>query len=365
MEHHETGRETGLPGCSIIIVGYNSAADLPVCLDALTAQSYPALEIILVDNASQDETERIARHYVQQYAQQCAPLVRYLKLAQNVGFAAGNNRGADIARGEILVFLNPDTEPRAGWLEALVSPLVRDRAIGMTTSRILMADRPQLVNACGNDITWTGLTVCRGIEEPASDWEEASECAAVSGAAFAMPRTLFQELGGFDEAFFMYYEDTDLSLRARLLGYRIVCVPDSVTTHRYTFKFSAQKAYYQERNRWLALLKTLRWPTLLLLLPGLLLGEAMAWTYATLYGREHLVAKAQGWLWLLRNRAGVWQCRRTMRSQRRISDRTLLAHWSPHLRFAGTVPQLPAQVMEGVLTMILRQYGALCQRLLA
>ena len=349
--------QTWLPRCSVIIVGYNSAPDLPACFDALLGQEYPDFEIILVDNASQDDTAQIANTY--------AESIRYLKLNQNVGFAAGNNRGAGLAQGDILVFLNPDTVPRASWLKELVMPLIEDASIGLTTSRILMAEEPHRINACGNDITWTGLTVCRGIDQLANQWSDSSEVAAVSGAAFAVKQALFKELGGFDEEFFMYFEDTDLSLRTRLSGYRIVYIPDSVVTHRYIFKFSAQKAYYQERNRWLALFKTLRVRTLLLLLPCLLLGEVMAWTYAAMSGLDHVKAKASSWLWLLRHSPMIMRQRRQIRARRRVTDRELLRHWSPNLRFKGTVPAELAQMLEGVTTLFLRSYGALFRRLAA
>lgn len=348
----DTRRET-TPRCSVIIVGYNNAADLRPLLAIVTVRLEPDVELILVDNGSTDETAQVAAEYAKQ--------VRYLRLAQNKGFAGGNNAGAALARGELLLFLNPDTLPHAGWLEELVRPLA-DANVGMSTARIVHADRPHLINTCGNDITWTGLTVCRGLDQPVDAWDAPDEVAAVSGACFAMRRALFEKLGGFDERFFLYYEDTDLSLRVRLAGYQIVYAPRSVVAHRYVFKFSAQKAYYQERNRWLALLKALRWPTLLLLLPGLLLGELMAWCYAALNGREHLWAKARGWAWLWRNRATVRQARRETFAQRRSSDAALLRHWSPTLRFTGAVPNGMAHVLEGAAYWLLRAYGGFCRR---
>ncbi|MEZ4710467.1 MAG: glycosyltransferase family 2 protein [Caldilineaceae bacterium] len=341
------------PRCSVIIVGYNNAADLRPLLAMLTARPEPDVELILVDNASTDETAQVAADY--------APLVRYAKLAQNVGFAGGNNAGAALARGDVLLFLNPDTLPYAGWLNELVRPLA-DAGVGMSTARLVHLQRPHLINACGNDITWTGLTVCRGLDQPVELWDAPNEVAAVSGACFAMRRALFAALGGFDERFFLYYEDTDLSLRVRLAGYGIVYAPRAVVAHRYIFKFSAQKAYYQERNRWLALLKTLRWPTLLLLLPGLLLGELMAWCYAALNGMEHVQAKARGWLWLWRNHALIRQARRETFVHRRTSDAALLRHWSPTLRFTGTVPAAVAHVLEGAAYWLLRAYGGFCRR---
>ena len=346
-------RQPPLPRCSVIVVSFNSAADLPLCLDHLLAQDYPDFEILLVDNASSDETADVAATYGNR--------VRYLPLETNAGFAGGNNAGASAATGDVLVFVNPDTAVYAGWLAELVRPLQPGQPVGMTTSRVVHLEQPHLVNTCGNDITWTGLTVCRGLNQPIEQWNTPGEVAAVSGASFAISKALFDTLGGFDERFFLYYEDTDLSLRVRLAGYQILYVPGSLVAHRYLFKFSPQKAYFQERNRWLALFKTLRLSTLLLLLPGLLLGEAMAWSYAAMRGGGHVQKKAQGWRWLWQHRTQIWQTRQETAALRRVPDSALLGHWSPRLRFAGTVPDGVAVVLERSTYSLLRVYGAFCR----
>lgn len=363
--------------CSIIIVGYNSAADLGPCLESVFAQRLAlperatnAFEVILVDNASADETESVVAKFCNQHGER----MRYLPLDKNVGFAAGNNVGAAQAMGEVVVLLNPDTIVNAGWLDALVQPFWHDEQVGMTTSRIVRADQPHLLNACGNDITWTGITVCRGIDEPMEAWTQMDQVAAVSGASFAIPTDLFDQLGGFDERFFMYYEDTDLSNRVRMLGYKILYTPDSIVRHKYVFKFSAQKAYYQERNRWISLLKILRFRTLMVLLPGLLIGELMAWTYAAMSGFEHVWAKAQGWQWIWQHRAELLREREAAHTLRKqvatetdadASDRALIQHWSPNLRFTGTMPDLPAKLLEGCMQPLLRGYGMVCRLLTA
>lgn len=345
------------PRCTIIIVGYNSAHHLARCLDQLVDRVPAACEIIVVDNASHDETVALLARW--------ADRVRCLPLAENRGFAGGNNAGAALATGEFLVFLNPDTVPQPGWLDALLRPLEQDASIGMTTAQLVLSEQPHLINACGNDITWTGLTVCRGLHQPASAWAQPADVAAVSGAAFAIRRTLFEQVGGFDDAYFIYYEDTDLSLRVQLAGYRIVYVPEAVVGHQYRFKFSPQKAYYQERNRWLTMFKTLRLRTLLLLLPGLLLGEVMAWVYAALHGPAHVRAKMQSWQWLWRHRAAVRAKRREIAAWRRISDRQLVSHWSARLRFTGAVAGGPARWLEALAFVLLSAYGAFCRAALA
>jgi GT2 family glycosyltransferase len=342
---------------SVIITAYNAAGDLPACLDGLLQQRYEDFEVIVVDNASNDATPQVAARYQQ--------FINYIRLKENVAVAGGYNAGAAQASGDILVFINADTIPQGGWLAALVCPIFDNPAIGMTTSRILLAQSPHLINTCGNDITWTGLTVCRGVGENAEKWQDYCEVSAVSGAACAIRRSIFEKIGGFDETFEFYLDDTDLSLRARLLGYQIWYVPDSVIHHQYTFKFSTQKAYYLERNRWLAILKIFRLPTLLLLLPGLLLGEMIAWVYSAMKGRSHLRAKFASWRWLWANRKKITNLRRGAQAFRKISDEELLKTWSSDLRFTGTVPDFMAHVLEVIAKPILGGYGAICRKLLA
>lgn len=343
------------PYCSIVITAYNAASDLPACLNGLLAQDHGDFEIILVDNASEDETPEVAARYAEH--------IRYLHLPVNQAITGGYNAGAEIATGDILVFINADTVPQENWLSPLVQSLIDHPDVGLTTSRILLYDAPHLINTCGNDLTWTGLTVCRGFGEPADNWQTGSEVAAVSGAAFAIRRSLFTTIGGFDNTFEFYLDDTDLSLRAQLAGYRIRYVPESTIRHRYHFKFSPNKAFYLERNRWLTVLKTLRIPTLFMLLPGLLFGEAMAWVYSGLRGRDHLRAKLESWRWLWTNRQLVWRLRQDTQAVRQVSDRELLQALSPELRFTGTVPDGMARLLEGITQPLLQGYGTLCRLL--
>jgi GT2 family glycosyltransferase len=340
---------------SVIITAYNAANDLPDCLDNLIRQDYPNFEIIVVDNASKDTTPQIINRY--------AGFVQNLRLEQNRAVAGGYNAGAEAASGEFLIFINADTIPQPGWLSGLIEPMLKDETIGMTTSRILLEKTPHLINTCGNDVTWTGLTVCRGMGEPAERWQEPGEVSAVSGASCAIRRDLFEKIGGFDETFEFYLDDTDLSLRARLAGSRVWYAPESRILHRYTFNFSANKAFYQERNRWLTVLKLLRTRTLLLLLPGLVFGDLIAWVYSFIKGPDHLRSKARSWRWLWDNRQKVQELRRQTQAFRQVNDAHLLARWSPRLRFTGTVPGKVARVLENMTTPLLRGYGALCRLL--
>lgn len=340
------------PGCSIILSCYNCVSDLGDCLDALLRQDYIDYEIIVVDNGSTDPTPVLIASYEDH--------IRPVRLEVNRWVAGGYNAGAVIARKEILIFLNADTVAEPGWLAALAQPFA-DPTIGITNPCITLFDQPHLVNTCGNDITWTGLTVCRGLGDQAATWHQPSEIAAASGVALAIRRSLFEALGGFDEALAMYYEDTDLSLRARLAGYRIWYTPDSRIQHKYVSKFSAQKVFYLERNRWLCLFKTLRARTLCLLLPGLLLGEIIAWVFSAIQGKAHLRAKWESWRWLWKHRQQVRALRQQTQRLRQVPDRELLRWWSPRLCFIGTMPQWLAVIAGRLTYPVLWGYGAICR----
>jgi GT2 family glycosyltransferase len=305
------------PRASIIIVGFNSLAYLDRCLVSVLRDAGPDTEVLLLDNGSTDRTtERLADRF---------PRVRRLRSEQNLGFAGGCNLAAGWARGRYLVFLNPDTEVADGWSEALISALEADPALGLATSRITLRDHPARLNAAGNDVHLTGLTLCRGAGRPAADYDRPADVAAVSGAAFAIRRDLFELLEGFDPSFFTYLEDTDLSLRARLAGYRSVYVPESLVLHDYRLRFGPLKSYYQERNRYLMLLKLYRWPTLLLLLPPLILAELVAWGCVLLADRGHWPNKLRAYRYMLSRWRPIWRSRARVQALRAVPDRQLLA----------------------------------------
>ncbi len=302
--------------------------------------SASACEIILVDNASQDGSA--------DYVAAVFPQVRLVRSASNLGFGGGNNLAAQLALGSYLAFLNPDALVTAGWLEALLESLASDLAVGLATSRILLLSDSERINACGNEMHYTGLTLCRGLGQRRAAMDRPAEVSAVSGAAFAMTRELFLELGGFEQEFFMYMEDTDLSWRARLAGYRCLYVPSSVVYHNYTLHFDPLKTFYQERNRYLILLRGLRGRSLLLLLPALLLAEAVTWGFSLLLDRGRWTNKLRAYAWILRHGREVAAGRRAVQALRRSPDRQLIAACTHRLAFEQTGVGFVARVAHVV-----------------
>ncbi len=342
-----------LPKASVIIVNTNELHDLTRCLPSVLDQDYGDYEVLVVDNASTDGSVGfIQREY---------PGVRLIRNADNLGYVGANNVGFEQGTGEYLVVLNPDTQVERDWLRELVLALEGHPAAGLATSRILMMGDPQRVNACGNEITFAGITVCRGLGQPADAFEHLEVVSAISGAAFAIKRSVLEEIGPFDEAFFMYYEDTDLSLRAALAGYECLYVPTSVVYHDYAFRFSAWKGFLQERNRLFSWLKNFRWGTLIALVPTLALAEILAWGYVLLQGRDHVRSKAQSYAWLIQNRATIVTARRETQARRKINDRDLLRLLSHRLSFAETTNRYLAVLLESIVQPFLWIWGGICR----
>lgn len=327
---------TSVLTASVIIVNYNGRCHLPRCLDSLLSDGITNVEIIVVDNASSDGSDDLVAHDY--------PQVRLIRSRENLGFGGANNLAASQAQGRYLAFLNPDTVVTTGWLDALITALEEQPQAGLATSQILLLDQPGRVNAAGNEMHLSGLTLCRGLGDAAGCWQQGDRVTAVSGAAFVMRRSLFAELNGFDADYFMYFEDTDLSLRARLLGYDCRYVPGSVVYHEYQLRFGPHKTYYEERNRYVTLLKAWRWPTLLLLLPVWLLAEVVTWGFVLARDRANWRNKvwAYGNVW--REWSQIRHKRQRVQFSRKTSDRTLLREMTHHLAFTqlgpGVVPKL-------------------------
>ena len=294
----------------------------------------------MVDNASSDGTA--------DQVEATFPGVQVIRSATNVGFGQGNNLAASQAQGTTLAFLNPDTVVEPGWLDALVAALDASPQVGLATSKILLREDPEHINTCGGEMHLTGLHLCRGMGKARAELAECATVGAVSGAAFAMRPELFQQLGGFDGSFFLYMEDTDLSFRVRLAGYTCLYVPESVVYHRYTLRFGPDKTYYQERNRYLMLLKGLRWPTLVIMMPALLLAEVVTWGYVLLGDRPHWRNKLHAYDYVLRHWPAIMAERRLVQAQRRAADRDILRQTTHRLAYEQTGAGLTATLAHFV-----------------
>lgn len=308
---------------SVIVVTYNSRAYIRRCIESILGQLGRDDELIVVDCGSTDGTPEVAESYG------LAQVIR----TTNRGYAGGNNLGAAAAQGAYLVFLNPDTHLRPGALAALVAPLRGDGPDALSTACVVHMRQPSVVNACGNTLHIAGLAYCRGANQQAALYRASAEVDAVSGAAFGVRRAVFEQLGGFDEQFFMYVEDTDLSWRARLAGYRVRYAADAVVEHDYRVSYSPRKAFYLDRNRHIMLLKNLGRRAYLRLLPALLAAEVITWGYMLMQGPRFWLVKPQVYAALLAERRSIRARRRAAQALRRAPDGVVMAGFAVHLEF--------------------------------
>lgn len=337
------------PSLSVVIVSYDSAAELPGTLAALVPQLGSGDELIVVDNNPGDGSIEAAR--------EAAPAVTVVESGGNVGFAGGCNRGAAASDSELLLFLNPDTEVAPGCIDALRAA-AGDHPGWAAWQPLVTMDDGTLVNTAGNVVHLLGLSWAGRCGESRSAIGAADyEAAFASGAALVVRRAAWEEVGGFDERFFMYCEDLDLSLRLRLAGWGVGVVPGAVADHRYEFGKGGYKWFLLERNRWWTILGTYPARVLVPLLPVLLAFELALLP----------VAAAGGWLGhKLRAQAAVVRSlpqalarRREIQSSRKIAPAAFFA-WltadldSPYLGAAARVPGV-----GGALRALRRAVGAL------
>lgn len=247
---HEKAVES--PLVSVIIVNWNGKEYLDDCLSSLKIQSYRDYEVILVDNCSSDDSIAFVNLYYQDF-------VHIIKLPENKGFAGGNNAGITASKGMYIALLNNDTMVDREWLANLVHCIQSDDSIGMVGSKILNYYRRKEIDNTGHLIYPDGLNRGRGrLEIDRGQYDSKTDILFPSGCASLYRKDMLDEIGWFDESFFVYGDDADIGLHGRYLGYKAIYCPKAIVYHKYSGtagRYSAMKAFYVERNRIWILIK--------------------------------------------------------------------------------------------------------------
>jgi GT2 family glycosyltransferase len=232
-------------------VNYNGSTYIANCLGSVLKSSYDPFEIILVDNASTDDSISIVKELFND------DRIIIVRNSSNLGFAEGNNIGAEYARGGYLVFLNNDTKVEPTWVEELVKVMESDPKIGAAQSKLLMLNHDgRIIDSTGDFLDFYGVAMQRGLgEEDLGQHENVEEVFSARGACMIVRRSVIREVGLFDPDFFMTLEDIDLCWRIRLKGYKVVYVPRSVVYHKGFGTPSNLRAYHGEKNVFLLMIK--------------------------------------------------------------------------------------------------------------
>lgn len=228
---------------SVIVPTLAARPHLLECLDSLERQTLREHEVLVVDNSGKGAARALGAAGLQG--------VRVIENAMNAGYGAAVNQGIRATSAPYVLALNDDTVAREDCLERLVAAMEREPGAGMAAPRILMRGTDRLDSA-GMLIARDGSSVQRGHGAAAGEYAEGGDALCPSGCAALYRRAMLDEVGLFDEDYFLYCEDTDLGLRARWAGWRCVYVPEAVVEHRYSEsagRASGLKAYLVERNR--------------------------------------------------------------------------------------------------------------------
>jgi GT2 family glycosyltransferase len=285
------------PLVSVVIPNYNGAALLEGCLKSLMLQTYSSMEIIVVDNASRDHSVELVR--------QLLPGAVLLVQKQNLGFAGGANAGARAAKGEWIAVLNNDAEVAEDWLAECVAAVNRHPQAAFLACRILCFENRNIVYSAGDCFLRAGIGYRRGQELPdCDDYRKDIEIFSACGCAALYRKSAFDAAGGYDECFFAYFEDVDLCLRMRTLGYRGFYVAGAKAYHRGGAtsggEFSPLAVRLRTRNSVLTLIKNLPVQILWRCTPMVLLAQ-LSWKSRVLANGRLLsyLRGLAGILWLL------------------------------------------------------------------
>jgi GT2 family glycosyltransferase len=240
-----------LPPVSIIVLNWNAGYLLDRCLSALMELNYPEYTIILVDNSSTDGSLQLVRERFSG--------VRIIGNDRNLGYSAGNNVALQEVDHSLIAILNPDVFVAQDWLISQVKAMEADNMIGITGSKLYYPGEKLIQHAGGYLSFPRAITGHYGLlEEDHGQCNMMRDVDYVIGAAFLIRRSVIDQIGMFDEGYFMYFEDVDLCYRARRGGLRVVYVPEAIGIHVESATSKKGSAAYFRRfhtSRWRFLLK--------------------------------------------------------------------------------------------------------------
>jgi GT2 family glycosyltransferase len=314
------------PLVSAVVVNHNGAGYVDAAVASLLAQEGCSVEVIVVDNASTDgSADALEARF--------GDRIRLVRSLRNAGYGGGNNAGLALAQGRFLLLLNSDAEADRGLARAMVGAAEASPRIGMVAAKVLVHSARGVIDNTGHLMYGDGLNRGRGRQQADhGQFDALSTALFPSGAAALYRREMLDDVGAFDESFFLYGDDADLGLRGRVAGWECAFAPGAVAYHHYSRTagaYSTLKAFHVERNRVWVLLKIFPW-SLVVVSPfltalrlgvqafGVFAGRGAAHHLARERSPLHLVAVTlRAYASALRGVPGVLRARR--RIPRRLS----------------------------------------------
>lgn len=312
------------PKVTILVPNYNGKKWLKQLLPTITKSTYPNYEILIVNNGSTDDSgEFLKKKY---------PKVRILEIKENRGYAGANNIGVKNALGKYVLLLNNDTKVTPKFLEPLVEKMEKDNQIGAVQPQIRHMIKQDVIDSIGSFFTFTGFLYHYGYFQSYNHKKYQKELSvySVKGACFLMKKKDYIELGGIDESFVTYVEESDLCHRILLSGKKIIYVPKSVVYHfgggDMSIMTKSEVVIFRSfRNRYVSYLKNLGLKKLVIVLPVHFLLCELLIIMSIFRGKfKQAFASQLGVVGWIPNVFSILKQRKYIQSEiRKISDNTL------------------------------------------
>jgi GT2 family glycosyltransferase len=301
---------------TLLVLNYNGKKYLPLCLDSLLKTHYPRFEIIVIDNCSSDDSvEFVKKNY---------PSVKIIQNSKNLGYACAINSALELVESEYVAFLNNDIVVEPDWLRQLVL-YTSVSEVAAVNPKILFLGNEKIINAAGGSCDIYGVGWNRGNGEfDKGQYDMVKEVFYVNGTAMLTRKSVWKEVGAFDERYFLYGEDLDWCWRARLKGYKLLYVPSARIYHQWRGS-RGPIIEFLERH-WLAsFLKNYSFKTICILFPRYLILKFLKaiWLMKNGRGLREKFAVFQGFLWNLVNFKGTWLKHLLVQVSRKVSDKEI------------------------------------------
>lgn len=302
---------------SIIIVNWNGSSHLKKCFPTLSKVSYPNLEIIIVDNASNDDSISAIKDFTRMMSPKGIK-VRLVRNNKNLGFAGGNNSALPYVTGEYVVLLNNDTQVTKNFIKELVNAIEKNPTVDCVQSKILSMDYPDKLDSVGAYLTNTGFLYHYGyFQKNKLSYDTTKDLYTAKGASMMVRRKVIDKLGLFDKDFFAYFEESDFCHRIWLSGGRVLYAPKSVVYHKVGGTSNSMNnafiQFHSFKNRINSYIKNLGTVEMLKILPlHLLLCEIAAISF---------IPKGRGDLFFAINKAIYWNIanlKKTLKKRKNI-----------------------------------------------
>jgi GT2 family glycosyltransferase len=310
---------------SVIVVNWNGRSLLEACLSALCRQTYGNREIIFVDNGSTDDSIRLVRNKFSSVA--------VVELTENKGFTGGNLEALRIAQGSFIALVNNDVRADDSWLENILQPMLNDPEVGTCASKMLFEEtkKTKKINSAGGALTTACVGFDRGFGTEGARYATSERVFGAPGAAVVYRRKMLDEIGFLDEDFFLYNEDTDLSFRAQLAGWKCVYVPTAIVYHKShatSGRLSNLHVYHHTRNLEFVWIKNMPGWLMARYAHHKLIQEIGAFCYLCLRRRQwrpFFKAKKDA----LKMLPKMWRKRREIQKTRRVTNRYIQGLLTP------------------------------------